>query len=140
MKGLERHTKKNVKSMTNNNKIGLAEVKQALKDSRFRAMLPADLKGISTYLNNPGCPCNLDLFRDVLKNHREALSRYYPSRKVEDLSSKEIKIAQNYWSVINCSTEDLEDNLKKLPAGRKQLAITRYEDQVTVIINELDIF
>ena len=29
--------------------------------------------------------------------------------------------------------------VKKLNKGRKQIAISRYEDQVTVIINELDI-
>ena len=48
-------------------------------------------------------------------------------------------MADNQWSVINCSIDDLEKQLRKLGPGRKQLDIARYEDQVTVVINELDI-
>ena len=49
------------------------------------------------------------------------------------------KLAENYWNVINCHIDDLEYNLKKLPPGRKQLDLSRYEDQVTVVINEIDV-
>ena len=48
------------------------------------------------------------------------------------------KLAKNNFSIINCSIGELEDRMKSLPSGRKQIAIARYEDQVTVVINELD--
>jgi hypothetical protein len=47
-------------------------------------------------------------------------------------------LAKNNFSIINCSIGELEDRMKTLAAGRKQIAIARYEDQVTVIVNELD--
>ena len=48
-------------------------------------------------------------------------------------------MAENHWTVINCHIDELESKLKKLPPGRKQIAITRYADQATVVVNELDI-
>lgn len=126
------------KSMSNN-KIGLAEVKQAIKDSRFREMLGPELHGeIDKFLNNPGCPCNVPLYRKILKDYRNELSTYFPSKEIEEAINLD-KIAENHWSVINCHKDELETTLRKLPPGRKQLAIARHEDQVTVIINELDI-
>jgi hypothetical protein len=116
------------------------EVKQALKDHRFRNALP---KGLSTeideFLNNPGCPCNVPLYRSILKDCRKQLQEYFPGKEIADVE-KEIKtLAQNNWGVINCPVDELEKNLRKLPPGRKQLAVARYEDQVTIIVNELDI-
>jgi hypothetical protein len=46
-------------------------------------------------------------------------------------------MAQNTWTVINCNIDELEKRLKALPPGRKQLELARYEDQVTVVVNEL---
>ena len=55
----------------------------------------------------------------------------------EDLNTNS-KIEQlNDWSVINCHINDLNKELKKIRHGKKQIAIARYEDQVTVVINEL---
>ena len=48
------------------------------------------------------------------------------------------KLSQNNFSIINCSITELESKLRSLSPGRKQIAISRYEDQVTVVINELD--
>jgi hypothetical protein len=115
------------------------EVKQAMKDSRFRETLPAELQPeVISYLNNPGCACNLPLYRKILANAQELLIAYYPGREVVNESEEILKLAQNNWSVINCNIEDLEKELKKLAVGRKQLAVARFEDQVTVIVNELD--
>ena len=49
------------------------------------------------------------------------------------------KLAENNWTVINCKADELEERLRRLPNGRKQLAIARYEDLVTVVINEIDV-
>ena len=49
------------------------------------------------------------------------------------------KLAQNRFSVINCTVFELEETMQKLPPGRKQITMTRWEDQVTVLINELEV-
>ena len=121
-------------------KVGLIEVKKALKDSRFRQSLPKSLeKEVEEFLNNPGCPCHVPLYRKIIKECSEQLEKYYPSSEVEDLDEQVQKLAENQWTVINCHIDDLEKNLRRLGPGRKQLDVARYEDNVTVVINELDI-
>jgi hypothetical protein len=123
-----------------NKKISLIEVKAALKDSRFRLSLPKSLeKEANEFLNNPGCPCHIPLYRKVLKECREQLQKYYPNAEIADEVEEIKKIADNQWIVINCHIDDLEKELRKLGPGRKQLDVARFEDQVTVVINELDI-
>ena len=43
----------------------------------------------------------------------------------------------NNFHVINCSIGEVEERLKRLPNGHKQIAVARYEDQVTIIVNIL---
>lgn len=120
--------------------IGLMEVKQALKDNRFRNSLNDSFKeDIQKYLQNPGCGCNLPIYKRILKEAVAELQQYYPGRSVANLDAEFSKLADNNWSVINCHVDELELLLKKLPPGRKQLAISRYEDQITVVVNELDL-
>lgn len=69
---------------------------------------------------------------------QEHLQAYYPNRSVANLDEDAKKLAENTFSVINCHVDELENKLKQLPKGRKQLAVSRFEDQVTVIVNELD--
>ena len=118
-------------------KIGLIDVKSALRDGRFRKMLPSDYeKDINEFLSNPNCPCNLNLYKNILKDCIEQLSAYFPGRDIEKVDTN--NLINNSWSVINCTILELESKLKKLPPGRKQLAVTRFEDLVTVVVNELD--
>lgn len=123
------------------NKIGLMDVKNALRDQRFRESLPEELTSdIIKYLQNPGCgACGTKLFRKILRDCRKQLLSYFPGRDVYKEEEEMAKLAENHWSVINCHKDELEDALKKLPVGRKQIAIARYEDQVTVVVNELDV-
>ena len=116
------------------------EVKQALKDSRFRESLPPEFNDlVQKYNQNPGCACNLPLYKRIMTDAKEQLKKYYPNRSIADLDEEARKLAENNFSVINCHIDELEEKLKRLPAGRKQIACTRYENFVTVIINELDI-
>lgn len=122
-------------------KIGLMDVKNALKDQRFREKLPESLTPeLVKYLNNPGCgACGTKLFRKILRDCRPQLQSYFPGREIYKEEEEAAKLAENHWSVINCHIDELEDILRGLPPGRKQLAVCRYEDQVTVVVNELDI-
>lgn len=120
--------------------VSLMDVKQALRDSRFRESLPESLKpDVQKFLSNPGCACNVPIYQRVLKEGAEQLRAYFPSRPIANLEEEVKSLAENHWRVINCKAADLEAQLKKLPPGRKQLAVARYEDEVTVVVNELDV-
>lgn len=121
------------------NGVGLMQVKQALKDGRFRASLPPDFnQDIQKYLNNPGCACNVPIYRRILKEAREQLAAYFPGEEILDEEKELVKMAENHWTVINCHIDELESKLRRLPPGRKQLDVARFEDQVTVVVNELE--
>lgn len=122
------------------NKVTLNDVKKALRDSRFRIMLPKEMeKDVEEFLINPGCACHIPLYRKVIKDCREQLKKYYPNLEVPEHDEDLKKLAENNWLVINCHVSELENKLRKLGPGRKQLDVARWEDQVTVVVNELDI-
>lgn len=121
-------------------KISIQEVKEALRDSNFRLSLPPELKDdIRKYEQNPNCPCNLDVYRNILKLGAKQLKEYYPGKEVVNPDTELPPLQENRWKVINCTIGELENFLKKDAAfGRKQVAIARYQDQATIIINDLD--
>lgn len=113
-----------------------------MKDIKFRLSLPREFKeDIQKYEQNPSCPCNLPIYKRVLKDARTQLANYYPGKEIMEVQEVEQeieKLMQNSFSVINCSASELETKLRNLPPGRKQIAVARYEDEITVIVNELD--
>lgn len=120
--------------------ISLIDVKQALRDDKFRSSLPETFKeDLNKFISNPGCGCNVGLYKKLLSEAKTQLQEYFPDREVVAMEEQISKLSQNNFSIINCSIDELELKLKSLSPGRKQLAISRYEDQVTVIVNELDI-
>ena len=123
------------------NRIGLMDVKNALKDKRFRESLPPELSAdLVKYMQNPACGgCGTKLFRKILKDCVKQLRDYFPGQEVANEEEEILKLAENHWTVINCHIDELEDRLRKLPPGRKQLDVARHLDQVTVVINEIDI-
>ena len=121
-------------------KIGLSQIKQALRDPRFRDSLPIELQDeIVKYLHNPGCLCNIPFYRKILKTCKEHVKKYFPGKEITNEEEEIRNMAKNHWMVINCHIDELEKKLRKLPPGRKQLDVARHEDQVTVVINELDV-
>lgn len=125
-------------------KVTVHDIKQALLDERFRATLPPDLtEDINKFLKNPGCSCNHPIYINVMKKASKQVASYFPSKEEPDAVAmeKEIeKLSRNQWQVINCSTGELTEQLRKLGPGRKQLEIARWQDQVTVVINHLEGF
>ena len=83
--------------------------------------------------------CNMPLYRKILSDCSDQIKQYFPNREISNIQEEVKRLAQNKFSVINCSVDDLESHLRKLGIGRKQIAISRYEDQVTVIVNDLDV-
>lgn len=123
-------------------KISLLDVKQALQDERFVASLPEPLqKGAEKYIKDPGCACNHEFIIDVLRDASKQLREYYPSAlEIVNPDEELEKLSKNNWKVFSCHVDELEGKLQKLPHGRKQIEMARWESQVTVIVNELDIF
>jgi hypothetical protein len=110
-----------------------------MKDERFRtSLLPKLEEDVNEYLKNPSCKCNLPIYTRILKHCKKEVKAYFPGREPIDPDEEIRQMSENHWIVINCHVDELEKKLKSLRKGRKQLAITRYEDQVTVVINELD--
>lgn len=116
------------------------DVKQALRDKRFRDSLPPEFNDdLQKYLQNPGCACNVPVYKKIMTEAKEQLQAYYPNRSIANLDEEASKLAQNHFTVINCQVDELEEKLRKLPSGRKQIAVSRYENFVTVVVNELDV-
>lgn len=130
--------------------ISVLDVKTALKDENFRKTLPESLnEDVQKFLGNPNCSCNLKIYQKLMAEAKDQLANYFPDKFVPTaeqmapnnaLAQPDVrKLAQNRFSVINCTVFDLEEKMQKLPPGRKQITITRWEDQVTVLINELEL-
>lgn len=121
------------------NFVSLMDIKTAMKDEKFRSTLPESLSPeVQKFINNPSCSCNVPLYKKIIKEAKEQVLAYFPGKDVMSQEEEIERLSKNNWRVINCSIGDLEKEMKKLPAGRKQIAMSRYEDQVTVIVNELD--
>jgi len=110
-----------------------------LKDTKFKESLPPELnEDIIKYEKNPNCPCNLPIYRNILKYASQQLKDRYPNQEVVNPDVEMPLLVNNHCTVINCHIDQLDGKLKELAPGRLQIAIARWEDQVTVIINELD--
>lgn len=116
-----------MKHITNN------DIKQAIKsDSRFRDLFPEFKSEIAEFMHNPTCPCHIP-FLDKIMKCTDRLKIYFPGKEMMEPKSDYSEL----WQVINCSVDQLEEKLRKLPIGRKQISMARYEDQITIIINML---
>lgn len=121
-------------------KITIHDVKQALLDHRFRKTLPDELGAdVDKFLSNPGCNCNHTIYRKIMQEAAPQLREYYPSKEPQTEEEMDSKKSTNSWTVINCSTNELAERLRRLPPGRKQIDIARWQDQVTVVVNELEV-
>lgn len=108
-----------------------------MKDSQFRNKLGIDFKeDVQKYEQNPGCACNLPIYIKILKFGKTQLKEYYGNQEI--IVADEQLLIENNWKIINCHINELEEKLKNLASGRKQIAVARWQDQVTVIVNELD--
>jgi hypothetical protein len=123
-----------------NQEISLLDIKTALKDKNFRDKLPKNLEeDVRKFLQNPNCTCNFKIYQKIYREAQKEIKEFFPSKEYKNLDQSLEELAKNNFSVINCSIGELESRLKSLPPGRKQIAIARYEDQITIIVNELEI-
>jgi hypothetical protein len=118
--------------------VGLMDIKMALSDGRFCDLFPELRHEIDKYLKEPKCgACAVPVVKEILNKYPERVSKYFPNRQVVRPTDEKDKLSENNFTVINCKITELEDRLRKLGVGRKQIVATRYENDVTVIVNEL---
>lgn len=116
------------------NQVTLLDIKQAMRDHRFREKLPAKFeKDIEEYLKDPNCKCNSDLYLKIIRECKSQIQEYFPGKKIID-PDQEIETS---WKVINCHIDELESELRKLSFRPKQLQVARYQDQITVVMREI---
>lgn len=119
--------------------IKVEHIKKALRDSSFRALFPDFRDDMDQFLRNPDCKCNAPLYNAIMRDTAN-LKKYFgndvvvtdpplPEQDEDDIEQI------NQWNVINCHIDQLEQILDQFRAGPVQLAIARYEDQITVVIN-----
>lgn len=110
------------------------DIREALRtDSRFRELFPEIMSEIKDFLLNPSCPCHEPLVNKIMKA-TDRLKVYFPNKEMPKVISGEY---QNLTHVINCNISELDAKLKRLPPGRKQISLARYEDQITAVIDIL---
>lgn len=119
-------------------KLGILDVKQAIFDERFQKLFPELAEDINKVIKDPGCACNRAIYLKFFE-YKDRLQAFFPNRIIESVEEEKTKLAENHWNVISCHISELESKLRNLPPGRKQLAVARYEDQVTVVVNHLDV-
>jgi len=123
-------------------RVTIHDIKQALLDERFRDSLPDDLQNdVQKFLKNPGCACNHPIYLNVMRKARKQISEYFPAKETpeeDDFIKEAERLAKNDWQVINCHVDELAQALRGLGAGRKQLDVARWQDQVTVVVNHLE--
>lgn len=122
-----------------NRKLGILDVKQALYDVKFQALFPELKEDIEKAIKDPTCACNRSIYVKFFK-YKDRLKTYFPNREVETQEEETERLVSTPWlgvKVISCHINDLEAKLRKLPGTQKQIAIARWEDQVTVILNDL---
>jgi hypothetical protein len=139
------------------NPLSLLDIKTAMKDDAFVAKLPESLaQDVAKVRSNINCGCNMKFFERLIAEAPNVLQEYFPDKnivKIENQVKEANQEAQqqnvvqqnnvpkiiNNWTVISCHISELEGRLQAFREGRKQVTISRYEDQVTAIINHLDI-
>lgn len=114
-------------------KISIETIKKALLDTKFRNLFPEYREAIDKWMVNPGCKCNVPLYESIYA-HKDRLKSYF-GNDVE-FEEEEEDIQKNHWTVFHGHIDDLEAYLQSLPHGPKQIALARWEDQVTLIVND----
>lgn len=117
--------------------VTMMDVRGALHDRRFLDMFPELASLADRYTKSPQCgSCGVALAREIIQRFPERLGDYFVGR---DLPVHQDGTEDRQFEVINCHVDDLEAKLRGLPPGvSKHVALARWEDQVTVVIQFSD--
>ena len=116
------------------------DIKKAiLSDSRFRDLFPELKDDFAKVLSNRSCACNIPVY-DACFRFKDRLSQYFTNKEIKSPQEEAVEDNTNNWSVTNCKASELEGVLNKMhKIGRIQLAIARYEDEITLVTNSIGV-
>lgn len=121
-------------------KINLQQVKAALKDRKFREMLPLSLEQeLNSFLKDPGCTCNIKFIKKIIKNHKKELLKYYPNSKIENDEKELLSSVEYKWKVLNSNIYDISNDINKIRNHVVSIKSSRYEDKLTLILKKSNI-
>ena len=89
--------------------IRIADIKNAIKDKKFRNLFPEHKEEFEEYASNPDCSCAKTLLKNLSKK-KKRLSQYFS--KVKKLQSAEPK--EFNWVVINCGINEIKEKISNL--------------------------
>ena len=121
-------------------KLTRLEIKKAiLSHAAFRDLFPELKDDFAKLLQNPGCSCGIQIIDKTFK-YKSRLAEYFKDVEIKSPQEEAEDSSQNNWNVINCHIDELETVLNSFhKVGRVQLAVARFEDQCTLIVNSLGI-
>jgi len=117
-------------------KITIRDLKKALWKSEFRNLFPELKEQIKTFLQNPNCKCNAPLYNTIL-HHRDRLESFFgtPLEIVDKPVTEQELLSRIH--VINTTVDNLEAELRKLPVGPKHITVSRYQNDITAVVQLL---
>jgi hypothetical protein len=117
-------------------RLSRLDVKHAiLTDKRFRELFPELQEDIAKVLHNPSCACNIPIYDQFFK-YKDRLAKYFTDKEIKSPQEEAEEENINHWNVVNCKADELEEVLNGLhKIGRIQLAIARYQDEITLVTN-----
>lgn len=126
--------------MVAQNFITRADIQRSiLGNSKFRELFPELKQEMDQVIGNPNCPCNVPIYNQFFK-YKDRLIGHFVGKQVPDIKKEVEDLSHNQWQVINCGINELEGILNKAhKLGRKQIAIARYDDKLTVVVNDLGV-
>lgn len=123
--------------------VGMMDIRQALRDERFRGQFPELAGPMAKYAANTGCgTCAVSLVREILAKFPERVREYFPGREVMTAEAATAAPAvaprRGEWAVYDGPCAGLEAWLRKRPPhAPSQVAVARWEDQCTAAVFEV---
>ena len=112
------------------NNLTISDIRQAIWDKRFQELFPEYQERIQQFIKDPGCACHTP-FLHTFFQHKDRLKKYFPTKNIV------LPEIRNDWSVLNCHIEEADKNLKSYPKTKRMIAAARWQNQLTVILNDI---
>lgn len=115
-------------------KLTMMDIKGAIWDKRFQSLFPEHAEQIEKFLKDPGCACNVSLYRKLM-GYKDRLKTYFPNKEIVTPAEEDAAITDG-WVVLNCSIDKLDVKMKQYPKDKIVVAACRWKDQLTVVLND----
>ena len=78
------------------NFVSLMDIKNAMKDEKFRATLPESLAPeVQKFVNNPSCSCNVPVYKKIIKEAKDQVLAYFPGKEIMSQEEEIERLSKN---------------------------------------------